>query len=304
MHVRVGMEATGYSRWFERLLAELGFELWIGDPAEIKAKRVKKQKFDREDARLILRLMRENNFPQIWVPGPENRDLRQLLWHRHRLVQMRTRIMNQLQALAMNEGYRWKRKLFTEQGRALLEKLSLAPWASRRRQELLELLDRMNPTIEELTAATEQEVKKRPEALRLMTHPGVGPLTELAYVLIIGTPKRFHCGKQIGTYVGMIPSEDSSARKYPSSRHPEARIDATAPIYFKTRIDVLSNHTSSGFCLVNALLARAEHHLPPFRQGKRLRPAAPAYLNSIKHHERISPFIKFPGTLAMRVVSH
>ena len=104
--------------------------------------------------------MLENNFPQIWVPSPENRDLRQLLWHRHRLVQMRTRIMNQLQALAMNEGYRWKKKLFSEQGRALLEKLSLAPWASRRRQELLELLDRMNPTIEELTAAVERGSQK------------------------------------------------------------------------------------------------------------------------------------------------
>jgi transposase len=149
--VRVGMEATGYSRWFERLLAELGFELWIGDPAEIKAKRIKKQKTDRNDARLLRRLMLENNFPQIWVPSPENRDLRQLLWHRHRLVQMRMRIMNQLQALAMNEGYRWKKKLFREQGRAQVEKLALAPWASRRRQELLELLDRMNPKIEELT---------------------------------------------------------------------------------------------------------------------------------------------------------
>jgi transposase len=211
--VRVGMEATGYSRWFERLLAELGFELWIGDPAEIQAKRVKKLKYDRYDARLLRRLMLENNFPQIWVPSPENRDLRQLLWHRHRLVQMRTRIMNQLQALAMNEGYRWKRKLFSEQGRALLEKLLLAPWASRRRQELLELFDRINPTIEELTAAVEREARKRPEVLRLMTHPGVGPLTALAYVLIIGTPERFHCGKQIGTYVGMIPCEDSSARK-------------------------------------------------------------------------------------------
>lgn len=114
--VRVGMEATGYSRWFERLLAELGFELWIGDPAGIKAKRVKKQKTDRKDAQLLLRLMREDNFPRIWVPGPENRDLRQLLWHRHRLVQMRTRIMNQLQALAMNEGRRWKTKLWSESG--------------------------------------------------------------------------------------------------------------------------------------------------------------------------------------------
>jgi transposase len=119
------MEATGYSRWFERLLAELGFEVWIGDPAEIKTKRVKKHKTDRTDAQLLLWLMREDNSPQIWVPSPENRDLRQLLWHRHRLVQMRTRIMNQLQALAMNEGYRWKKKLFSEQGRAQLASRSL-----------------------------------------------------------------------------------------------------------------------------------------------------------------------------------
>src|SRR5207302_10941530 len=84
-NVRGGMAATGYSRWFERLLVELGFELWIGDPAEIKAKRIKKQKTDRNDARLLLRLMREDNFPRVWVPSPENRDLRQLLWHRHRL---------------------------------------------------------------------------------------------------------------------------------------------------------------------------------------------------------------------------
>ena len=209
--VRVGMEATGYSRWFERLLAELGIELWIGDAAKIGTKRVRKQKTDPNDARLLLRLLLENHFPKIWVPGPENRDLRQLLWHRHRLVQMRTRILNQLQALAMNEGQRQKKKLWSEPGRAQLEKLPLAPWASRRRQDLLELLDRMNPTIEALTVAAEQEAKKWPEVLRLMTHPGVGSLTALAFVLIIGTPERFPCGKQIGSYVGLIPSEDSSA---------------------------------------------------------------------------------------------
>ncbi|MGA8409045.1 MAG: IS110 family transposase [Candidatus Sulfotelmatobacter sp.] len=209
--VRVGMEATGYSRWFERLLAELGIELWIGDAAEIKSRRVRKQKTDRNDAALLLKLLVEDNFPRIWVAGPENRDLRQLLWHRHRLVQMRTRIMNQLQALAMNEGQRRKKKLWSEAGRTQLEKLSLAPWASRRRKDLLELLDRMNPSIDELSRAVAREARKWPEALRLMTHPGVGPLTALAFVLIIGTPKRFKCGKQIGSYVGLIPSEDSSA---------------------------------------------------------------------------------------------
>jgi transposase len=129
------------------------------------------------------------------------------------LVQMRTRIMNQLQAVAMNEGYRWKKKLFSEQGRALLEKLPLAPWASRRRKELLELLDQLDPKITELTAAVVQEAKQRPEVLRLMTHPGVGPVTGLAYVQVLGTPDRFPCGKQIGSYIGLIPCEDSSAGK-------------------------------------------------------------------------------------------
>src|SRR5581483_1083757 len=107
--VRAGMESSGHSRWFKRLLQELGFELWIGDPAEIQSKRVRKQKTDRQDAQLLLRLMMEDRFPRIWIPDAVNRDLQQLLWHRHRLVQMRTRIMNQLQAVALNEGLRCKR---------------------------------------------------------------------------------------------------------------------------------------------------------------------------------------------------
>jgi transposase len=89
----------------------------------------------------------------------------------------------------------------------------LGPWASRRRKELLELLDQLDPKVAELTAAVEQEAKKRPEVVLLMTHPGVGPITGVAYVLVIGTPERFPCGKQIGSYIGLIPSEDSSAGK-------------------------------------------------------------------------------------------
>jgi len=73
VQVRVGMEASGQARWFERLLAELNVELWIGDAAEIRAKRVRKKKTDREDARHILRLLVEDRFPQIWVPSWENR---------------------------------------------------------------------------------------------------------------------------------------------------------------------------------------------------------------------------------------
>jgi transposase len=213
MKVRVGMEASGHARWFERLLGELQFELWIGDAAEIRTRRVRKQKTDRQDAQLILRLMLKEDFPRIWVASWENRDARQLLWHRHRMVQARTRIMNQLQAVALNEGLRSKKRLWREAGREQLAAIRLAPWASRRRHDLLELLDRLNPIIAELTEAVEQEAEKCPEAQRLMTHPGVGPLTALAFALVIGTAERFRCGKQIASYLGLVPSEDSSGER-------------------------------------------------------------------------------------------
>src|SRR6266403_1164645 len=211
--VRVGMEASGQARWVERLLGELKYEVWIGDDTEIARKRERKQKTDRQDAQHILKLMLKDYFPQIWVPSWENRDLRQLLWHRHRMVQARTRIMNQLQAVALNEGVRCKKRLWREAGREQLEAFPLAPWASRRRRDLLELLDRLTPTIAELTQAVEREAENCPEAQRLRTHPGVGALTALAVVLIIGRAERFQCGKQIASYLGLVPLEESSGQR-------------------------------------------------------------------------------------------
>src|SRR2546427_11980169 len=79
--VRVGMEASGHARWFERLITELQFELWIGDAAEIRTKRERKQKTDRQDGELLLRLLIEDRFPRICVPDEESRDLRQLFRH-------------------------------------------------------------------------------------------------------------------------------------------------------------------------------------------------------------------------------
>ena len=207
--VRVGMEASGHSRWFERLLRDLQFDLWIGNARKF-VKRVRKQKTDRQDAQLLLRLMVEDRFPRIWVPDAANRDMRQLLWHRHQLVQMRTRVMNQLHVVALNEGLRRKKALWRPTGRKELESIALAPWARRRRQDLLDLLDQLTPKIQELTQALEEEVEKRPVTQRMMTHPGVGPLTALAFELVIGTPERFHCGKQIASYVGLVPTEESS----------------------------------------------------------------------------------------------
>src|SRR5258708_17786038 len=213
VRVRVGIEASGHTRWFERLLAELEMELWIGNPAKMAAQRVRKQKTDRGDAPLLLQLLREDRFPRVWVPSPENRDLRQRLWHRHRLVQMRTRVKNQLHAIARNEGVQRRSRLWSKQGRAQLESFALDRWRARRRHDLLELFDQLTPQIAELSQAIEQEAERRPEVQRLRTHPGVGPIPALAFVLVLGTPHRFRCGQQVGSYLGLIPCEDSSAGK-------------------------------------------------------------------------------------------
>jgi transposase len=213
VEVRIGMEASGHSRWFERLMAELGFELWIGDAAAISRQRVRKHKTDKQDAELLLTLLMENRFPRIWVPRCEDRDLRQLLWHRHRMVQMQTRLRNQLHAVALNEGVQIRKRLWRPKGRAQLESLVLMPWACRRRQDLLKLLDQVDATVTELTATIEQEADKRPEVVRLITHPGVGALTALAFVLIIGTPDRFARSKQLSSYLGLVPTEDSSGER-------------------------------------------------------------------------------------------
>ena len=133
--VRVGIEASGQSQWFERMLAELGQQVWIGDAAKIRASCERKQKTDRRDAELLLRLLAEDRFPRIWVPTAAERDGRQLLLHRHKLVRMRTQVKNQLQlqALALNQGVQRKWKLWSKTGRKQLELLPLLPWASRRR---------------------------------------------------------------------------------------------------------------------------------------------------------------------------
>ena len=210
---RVGIEATGPIHWFERLLAELGHQLWIGDSAKIRASEVRKQKTDERDALLILDLLLAKRFPRIWVPTPAERDLRQLLWHRHKLVRLRTMLGNQIHFLAMSQGLCRKRKLFTKKGRAELTGLSLGPWATRRREELLKLLDQLESPIAELDRAVLEEAQRREDAVRLMTHPGIGPVTSLAFVLAVGPITRFRRSKKIASYLGLNPSEESSGGK-------------------------------------------------------------------------------------------
>ena len=206
----IGVEATGNSQWFLELVQDLGHAIWVGDAAQIRASYVRKQKTDKRDAAHILKLLLEGRFPQLWTPDREQRDLRQLVLHRHNLVEIRSRVKNELQHLALNKGLQRKCKLWSQAGQQLLRELPLKPWASCRREDLLGLLGMLNQQVGRLDEAVQKAAEEDPQSKLLMTQPGVGPNTALAYVLTIGDVSRFARGKQVASYLGLIPREESS----------------------------------------------------------------------------------------------
>jgi len=206
----IGMEATGNCHWLVDLLAELGHELWVGDAAQIRASYVRQQKTNKRDAAHLLKLLVEGRFPRIWMASSEVRDLRQLLLHRYKLVIMRARVKNELQHLCLNQGVQRKRKLWSAAGQQILRELPLKPWAGRRRDDLLKLMAMLDQQIEPLDQAVQEEAQRDKMALLLQTQPGVGPITALAYVLTMGDVSRFPRGKQVASYLGLIPREHSS----------------------------------------------------------------------------------------------
>jgi transposase len=210
--VRIGVEATGNFRWFQRLINELGYEFLLGDPSEIRASNPRRQKTDKRDARHILKLLEEDRFPAVWQPGMENQELRQLLLHRCRMVRLRVRIKNQLDSMAKNEGLLGSRG-WSAKRRQQIEALPLSGWYERRRADLLRLHDQLDKQIEPLEEAVVEAAENNPQSCLLMTHPGVGPVVSLAYVLIVGDWKRFARSKEVTSYLGLVPAEESSADK-------------------------------------------------------------------------------------------
>ncbi|MGH9712042.1 MAG: IS110 family transposase [Candidatus Acidiferrales bacterium] len=208
--VLVGIEATGSMQWFLELMEELGMECRVGHPQKIRQAETRKQKHDRRDARLLLQLLAENRFPTIWRPSTEQRDLRTLLRHRHQWVRMRSRVQHTLQSLALNRGLRLGRSLWSRVGQQALQALPLAPHARERRAALLALYPRLQGGIDELDKEVCAEVNQHAQARRLLTHPGVGPITALATEVFLGDPLRFADGKAVASYIGMIPREYSS----------------------------------------------------------------------------------------------
>ncbi len=208
--VTVGIEASGSMGWFLDLMDELQITTRVGHPASIRKAEVRKQKHDRRDAALLLQLLVDGRFPEIWRPSSELQDVRALLLHRHQWVRMRTRIQNALHAIALSHGLRRGPTLWSRAGQLALTGLRLAPYATERRDALQTLYGRVQEQIGHLDTQVEAEAARRVAAPRLMTHPGVGPVTALATEVFLGEASRFENGKAVASYVGLIPAEYSS----------------------------------------------------------------------------------------------
>lgn len=206
----VGVESSGYARWFHRLVEGCGHRLLVGDAYAIRQSARRRQKNDRRDAELLLDLLLRGEFPAVHVPPPASQEVLSLLRHRHRLVKMRTLLKNSLQALALNYRLRRGPGLFTQRGRDQLRALPLTPAEAWHRQDALHLLEEL----EERVKALDHELATRAQAegrvARLRTHPGVGPLTALAFVHTLEPVRRFDRARRVAAYCGLDPTEHSS----------------------------------------------------------------------------------------------
>jgi transposase len=212
-HVIVGLEASGYSPWFEKLLTSLGHEAWLGDATEIRRRARRRQKNDRRDAELILDLMLHDEFPRLHRPAPESSEILRMLRYRQKLVKIRTMGKNSLQALALQSGLSLRAKLFTKAGRQELCNTAMSPVMEQQREQWLALLETLDQRILETMLWLKQQSQGDERISRLRTHPGLGLLSSLAVVHTLWPVSRFRNHRKVTAYAGLEPMERSSAER-------------------------------------------------------------------------------------------
>ena len=209
----VGYETSGYARWFEQMLFELGIEVWVGDAAEISRLGKRRQKNDRRDAEHILDLMLRDEFPKLYRAGEQSQRILRLLRHRHKLVKHSVMIKNSLRRILIETGMIFRETLVSRKGKQKLRELCLPPLLAAERDRWLALLIEVERQIGEIEVELKKEAAADNRVQRLLTHPGIGYLTALCLVHTLGETKRFASVRKVAAYAGLEPMEHSSGEK-------------------------------------------------------------------------------------------
>ena len=211
--VIIGLEASGYSPWFEAMLERLGYEVWLGDATEIRRRARWRQKSDRRDAELIWDLLVHNEFPRLHQPAPESREVLRMLRYRQKLIKIRTLSKNSLQAIAMQAGLAKGRQLFTSKGQQELRLAEMSPALQWQREHWFDLLKPLNQQLLETMVWFKEQSKGDERIKRLRTHPGIGLLTSLCLLHTLQPVSRFRNQRKVVAYAGFDPLVRSSAER-------------------------------------------------------------------------------------------
>src|SRR5882724_772945 len=211
--VIIGLEASGYSPWFEAMLEQLGCEVWLGHATEIRRRARWRQKNDRRDAELILDLMLHNEFPRLHRPTVQSREVLRMLRYRQKLIKFRTMSKNSLQAIALQAGLAKGSRLFSTVGKQALRTAEMSPVLQWQRDHWFELLKPLNQQLLETMVWFKAQSKGDVAITRLRTHPGIGLLTSLCLLHTLQPVSRFRNARKVAAYAGFDPVERSSAER-------------------------------------------------------------------------------------------
>src|SRR6266700_4591807 len=206
-HVIIGLEASGYSPWFEAMLEQLGCEVWLGHATEIRRRARWRQKNDRRDAELILDLMLHNEFPRLHRPTVQSREVLRMLRYRQKLIKIRTMSKNSLQAIALQAGLAKRSRLFTKEGQQQLGAAEMSPVMHWQREHWLQLMEPLNQQLLETMGWFKAQSKGDVCITRLRTHPGIGLLTSLCIVHTLQPVSRFRNSRKVAAYSVFDPVE-------------------------------------------------------------------------------------------------
>ena len=210
---RIAMEVGTHSPWVSRFFSDQGFEVLVANPRKLRAIYANERKSDERDAEMIARIARVD--PQLLYPVQHGSEQAQLdllqVKLRDNLVRQRVDVISAVRFTLKSIGIRLPSPDTAYFAKRAREVLGDQPEVLILIEPSLCVLDEMTIRIRELDRAIEKLCKESyPETERLRAISGVGPITALVFVLVIGDVKRFAKARDVGAYLGMVPKRDQS----------------------------------------------------------------------------------------------
>jgi transposase len=184
----------------------------VAHPGHLRLIFRSKKKNDRIDAAKIAKLLYLNEVPQVHVPRGDVRGWRALIEYRRKLLGQRTGIKNQVRALLRGLGMVVARGLWTKKGQQWLKEQAMGAGDDLRRQIMMEELEELTAKINRVEKELAQIAQGHAGVALLMTIPGVGMRTAEAFMAYVDDIQRFLRTRQVGSYFGLVPCQDSSSQ--------------------------------------------------------------------------------------------